>query len=144
MKRIFCVLCVIIIAVISQGCGTSVGSEEYIKDKLTAHTWERYSNKLSSYIRYTFNGDGTYEYEREYNGDKSKLKHQHGTWSVRENILFYKSKSIYSSGETEEYTYVELNEEDVANDIFALGDDEFYVSDDYFVWGGVSYSVYGE
>lgn len=153
MKKALLIIFFIIIMTLTQGCNSApedyenyaynnVLSDDDISEKLMAHTWERYSKHLSSYIRYTFNEDGTYEYEREYYKDSSNTSRSHGTWSVRDATLYYKSKSIYSSGETKEYYFVNLDPDDVANDILSLGDYEFYVSDEYFVWGGVKYTIY--
>lgn len=158
MKKTLLALGMMILMLFAQGCsntrqeyddpvdydGNSIIDDNYIEEKLTAHTWERFSNHLSSYIRYTFNDDGTYEYESEYYKDSTKSEHSHGTWSVRDNILYRKSKSYLANGETNEYTFVELDENDVANDILSLGDDEFYVSDNYFVYNGAKYSIYEE
>lgn len=120
-------------------------SDEYLKEKLTSHTWEKYSDQIKAYLRYEFNDDGTYTYTKEHtveikNG--KQIKSSAGTWSVRDSVLFVKSKSIYASGETEEYTFTELDKDEAENENTTLGNDEFYVSDECLILGNSRYTIY--
>ncbi len=111
-------------------------SDESIKNMLTAHHW-----KSRSYVL-VFYDNGRWE---EKPIGKQLAGNGRSTWAVRNGNLYfehYASMGLYSDYETLEIKYVSVDESDLAKGVVPLTKENFYVSDNYLVFGTSNPTIY--
>lgn len=111
-------------------------NDESIKNMLTAHHWKSRSFVL------VFYENGRWEEKQIGNQLKGYGK---CTWAVRDGNLYfehYANTALGSEYQTLEIKYVNIDESDLDKGVVPLTKENFYVSDNYLVFGTNNPTIY--